>query len=83
MPQDRSGADRVGVAALPLPPRPAPAARLGRSYLVAAAVLLVAGSAARVPAGPVLAMIAIMAANAFLLAGALRRRPATALVAGS
>jgi len=63
------------VAALPPTRPPARAARLGRSYLVAALALLVAGSASRVPAGPVVVMAVIMAANALALAVALRRRP--------
>jgi hypothetical protein len=75
MPPGPAGAEREGVASLPPPPRPwqARSGRLGGSYLVVAALVLVAASAARVPAGPVLVMAVLMAANAVVLAAA--RRP--------
>jgi hypothetical protein len=78
MPARRPDAERGGVAALPHPPRcrrrrrPALAPRLCGSYPILVAVALVAGSAVRVPAGPVLIMAVLLAANALLLAAGLR-----------
>ena len=81
MPAGPPDADRVVVAALPHPPRcpdgrrRAPAAPLAGSYLMLVAAALLAGSALRVPAGPVLIMAVLMAANALVLAAAAVRRP--------
>jgi hypothetical protein len=74
-------AERVVVAALPHLPRcpgrrrQAPAAPLGGSYAMLVAAALAAGSALRVPAGPVLIMAVLLAANALVLGRCPVRRP--------
>jgi hypothetical protein len=53
--------------------------RLGGSYLVLVVAALLAGSALRVPAGPVLVMAVLMAGHALVAAALLRRPPGAGL----